>query len=229
MLRGTDDPTTLQKQARNNERGGDLVKIDLNMILDFDENEEGAGCITPRDLTQTEADLDESLHSASAEMNMSNWEMSSCRSACSPSQQTFHDWFRERRISDESEWQPDLAEMCLQLAGEDVRVFALEESSTCSMTRADSSGAISEMNNRFVGACFSNLAIFNFVRRSQWSPLWIPSDSGVERDFRHGKGMLKSMDFDAMSYSTDTLTELAVEIFMEVLYQFTSVPAARIG
>lgn len=110
---------------------------------------------TPRrmsviEIEAIEADLERS--GCEDETTMIGWDTSSCRSASSPSQHAlFHDWFRERRISDESEWQPDLAEMCLQLAGEDFRMFALEDQK-CSMTRTDSSSTISEMSNRLVYA-----------------------------------------------------------------------------
>ncbi len=91
------------------------------------------------------------------------WELNSSGSVSSPSQHTFFDWLREQRISYESDWQPDLADLLTTLAGEDFRVFALEDknSSLCrtessnsgSPTRAGSSGAISEMSNRFC-LCF---------------------------------------------------------------------------
>jgi len=168
------------------------------------------------DITQFGTDLDESLEGSFAEdLTMSCGDLNSGRSASSPSQHAFHDWFRERRVSDESEWQPDLAEICLQLAGEDFRVFALEETNSA-LSRADSSSTISEMNSRFVNEVVYALSIriLTMMCRSQWSPLWIPWD---RRDFGHGKSMLASLDFDAMSYSEDTLTDLAVEIFMEVL------------
>jgi hypothetical protein len=45
----------------------------------------------------------------------------------------------------------------------------------------------------------------------------VDSISEIEQDFDSGKMLLKSLDFDPLVYSSDTLVDLSLEIFMEVL------------
>ena len=146
----------------------------LNLDSDFDvSEEENCQPLTPRSMSMFDLDLDSGGGSRSAcaeAMNASGWDSNSTGNVSSPSQHTFFDWLRERRISDESDWQPDLADLLTTLAGEDFRIFALEDktSSLCrtesskssSPTRAGSSGAISEMSNRYC-PCFYLLRIFD--------------------------------------------------------------------
>ncbi len=60
---------------------------------------------------------------------------------------------------------------------------------------------------------FSPFLITLCACSSQWSQIWIPNN---QLNFFHGKRLLKSLDFDAMSYSHDTLSQLVIEIFIEV-------------
>jgi hypothetical protein len=204
----------------------------LNFDSEFDKSEEEyCQQLTPRIMSAYGIDLDSggcSRNGCAEAMNANGWESSSSDSVSSPSQHTFFDWLRERRISDESDWQPDLADLLTTLAGEDFRVFALEDknSSLCrtesskssSPTRAGSSGAISEMRNRYF-LCFYTLVLPSLIKSrassNQWSQIWIPNN---QLDFFHGKSLLKSLDFDAMSYSHDTLSQLVIEIFIEVCH-----------
>jgi hypothetical protein len=53
------------------------------------------------------------------------------------------------------------------------------------------------------------------------SPSSLPSamldlDLSAERDFAHGKALLRTLELDVHDYTADTLVELAVEIFVEV-------------
>ena len=49
----------------------------------------------------------------------------------------------------------------------------------------------------------------------QLSPehLW---NAPTQYDFAHGKKFLKTLNFDSLSYSAETLVDLCVEIFLEV-------------
>jgi hypothetical protein len=40
-------------------------------------------------------------------------------------------------------------------------------------------------------------------------------------DFKHGKELLKTLDFDVHNYSPDTLVDLALEVFYEVPMSMT--------
>lgn len=132
--------------------------INIPKERSVDKKSQVSSCSMHRRISMTEieadterSDLDRSA--CSEESNATVWDGSNCMSASSPSQQhaLFHDWYRERRISDESDWQPDLADICLQLAGEDFRVFALEDNKKI-IPRSDSSSSISELSNRLVYA-----------------------------------------------------------------------------
>ncbi len=135
----------------------------LNLSIDFDKSEkENCQQLAPLNMSAFDPEFDSGDGSRSVcadEVNASCWESNNSGTDSSPSQHTFYGWLRERRISDESDWQPDLADLLTTLAGEDFRVFALEDKnrSLCrtgspnngSLTPVGSSGSISELGNRY--------------------------------------------------------------------------------